>query len=108
MHRRAWSSSQGCFWRPPAHTGRLRFRLRHSQRDSVTVNIVSHVGSLVIFAKAAGHSYRMGIVEVGTPRQFMLRFGWLWGRSVEFRVRRISGVHSGYLNLNPGMSSTGK
>ena len=102
MHRRAWVLIAGlllasaCAHRPAAVS------VTPQPADSVTVNIVSHVGSLVIFAQAAEHSYRMGIVEVGTPRQFVLRFGWLWGRSVEFMSGESAEYRSGYLNLNPG------
>lgn len=76
--------------------------------DSVTVNITNHSGlPMVIFASAPRQEdYRMGTVDPGTTGQFVLRFGWLWGRSVEF-VGRVAGgagvgAFSGHLNLRPG------
>jgi hypothetical protein len=76
--------------------------------DSVTVNITNHSGvPMRIFANAPGEtSYLMGTVDPGTTSQFVLRFGWLWGRYVEFvaepRGVPAGGFRSGHLNLRAG------
>ena len=48
----------------------------------------------------------MGTVDPGTTNQFVLRFGWLWGRYVEFVAQSrgvpAAGFRSGHLTLSPG------
>ena len=75
--------------------------------DSVTVNVTSHATvPMRIFAEGSGQNYLMGTVDPGTTSQFVLRFGWLWGRSVEFvaepRGLPAPTMRSGRFALRPG------
>jgi hypothetical protein len=77
--------------------------------DSVTVNIINHCTEpVVIFAEVSGQDYRIGRADPATPSQFVLRAGWLWGRSVELvaesscATRGSGAVRSGHLDLRPG------
>lgn len=78
------------------------------QADSVVVNIVNHSAApMWLFATAPPvQNYLMGTVEPGATSRFVLHFGWLWGRSVEF-IAEPRGVpaesfRSGHLHLRPG------
>ena len=71
--------------------------------DSVTLIVTNHAlgMGMVVYADAPGGlHYRLGTVELGT-HQFVLRFNWLWGRSVEF-VSESGWYRSGHLDLRPG------
>ena len=61
--------------------------------------LLSHVGDRDIYAQASGQNFFIGKVPQGTARQFVLRFGWLWGRSVEFVTGQF---RSGRFNFSPG------
>ena len=101
MHLRSWVLIAGLLLAGSACAHRRTAGSATPQpADSVTVNIINHVGAMVIYAQGSGHHHRMGTVELGT-REFVLRFGWLWGRSVEF-VSESGRFRSGHLDLRPG------
>jgi hypothetical protein len=110
MHRASWVLIAGLFVAGSAcaHRRAAVSDMGGPQpADSVTVNVTNHSGvPMVIFARGSGEDYRMGTVDPGKTSQFVLRFGWLWGRFVEFvaepRGVPAGGFRSGHFNLNPG------
>jgi len=74
--------------------------------DSVVVNVVNHFGPMIIFVRGSGQDFRMGTVDAASTGRFVLRFGWIWGRGVEFVAAPQGGwaptAYSGYLTLRPG------
>jgi len=85
-----------CAHRPPGASGASGL-----QEDSVTVHVTNHLSSQVVVFATAGptHSHRMGYVDPGTSKDFVVRFPWLFGRGVQFEA---NGMLSGYLTLTPG------
>ena len=107
MHGRMWFLVAGllltgsaCAHRTPAVSGASEPQVA----DSVTVHIANHLADqIVVFARTGPHIYRMGYIDPGSERLFVLRFGWLFGRGAEFVAYPTYGeIQSGYLTLTSG------
>ena len=107
MRREAWVLIAGLLL-SSACAHRRTASVEPQPGDSVTVNILSHVGDMVIYARASGQSFWIGKVQEGKTSQFVLRVGWLWGRSVEFvavepnESPEAAALRSGRFELIPG------
>ncbi len=114
MHRRSWVligtvllAGAACVHRSAAVSGASE----PQSTDSVIVSVTNHLSDQAILFATAGSTlnYRMGYVDPGARKDFVLRFGWLFGRGLQFVARPPVGgwpsgaqIVSGYLTLNPG------
>ncbi len=81
-------AGSACAPRPPSSLGTAEPRAGRT----VTVYVTNHLGQVEVFAAAGpAHTYRMGYVDAGTRKQFVLSLDGVGG-GVEFvaRVRRAS------------------
>jgi hypothetical protein len=75
--------------------------------DSVVLNVVNHdVSPVVVFALGETQRYRLGTVDQGSRKQFVVRQPWIFGPAVEFVAegQDVGGgrFRSGHLFLMPG------
>jgi hypothetical protein len=75
--------------------------------DSVVLNVVNHdVSAVVVFAMGETQRYRLGTVDQGSQKRFVVRQPWIFGAAVEFVAegQDVGGgrFRSGHLTLMPG------